>query len=87
MTRSIWRSTIGAAVIVPALLVVLLGPPLPVAAAPEGELAWTVYVSWTPTGEIAFLSGAGSGIERRGPGPSGVLPSLVWHAPLESRRK
>jgi hypothetical protein len=87
MTRSIWRSTIGAAVMVPALLVILLAALLPVAAAPEGELAWTVYVSWTPTGEIAFLSGAGSGIERRWPGPSGVLPSLVWHAPLESRRK
>jgi hypothetical protein len=87
MTRSIWRSTIGAAVMVPALLVVLLAAPLPVAAAPEGELAWTVSVSWTPTGEIAFLSGAGSWIEWRRPGPSGVLPSLALHAPLESRRK
>jgi hypothetical protein len=86
MTRSFWRSTLRAAVVVPALLVVLLAAPLPVAAAPEGEPAWTVYVSWTPTGEIAFLSGAGSGIERRGPGPSGALPSLVLHAPLESRK-
>jgi hypothetical protein len=87
MTRSFWRSTLRAAVVVPALLVVLLAAPIPVAAAPEGELTWVaVYVSWTPTGELAFLSGAASEIERRGSAPIGALPSLALHAPLESRK-
>ena len=47
-----------AAVVLPALLVVLLAAPLPVAATPEGEPTWTTHDGWSPTGELAFLAGS-----------------------------
>ena len=56
MRRSLWSSTMRAAVVLPALLVVLLGTPLPVAAAPESEPTWVAHHGWTPASELAFLA-------------------------------
>ena len=86
MARSFGSSTMRAAVVLQTLLVVLLAAPLPVVAAPEGELTWTVYASWMPTGELAFLSGAGARPERHGLGSTGIMSSTALHAPLETRK-
>jgi hypothetical protein len=64
-----------AAVVLPALLVVLLAAPLSVAAAPEGELTCTAYVAWIPTGDLAFRPGADPRVEPRGLSPAGFSPS------------
>jgi hypothetical protein len=86
MTRSVWSPTMRAAVVLPALLVVLLAAPLPVVAAPEGELNWTAYLSWSPVGELAFLPGVDSRIQPRGVGPVVSSGSTVSHEPLETRK-
>jgi hypothetical protein len=75
-----------AAVVLPALLVVVLAAPLPVVAAPEGELNWTAYLSWSPAGELAFLPGVDSRIQPRGVGPVVSSGSTVSHEPLETRK-
>jgi hypothetical protein len=91
MTRSKWSSTLGAAVVLPALLVVLLAAPLPPAplpeiAAPEGELNWTAYLAWFPAGELAFLPGVDSRVQPCCVGPVVSSASTVSHEPLETRK-
>jgi hypothetical protein len=91
MTRSVWSSTMRAAVVLPALLVVLLAAPLPpaslaVVAAPEGELNWTEYLFWSPAGELAFLPGLDSRVRPRGAAPVVSSASTVSHEPLETRK-
>ena len=56
MRRSLWSVAVRIAVVLPALLVVLLATPLPLAATPEGEPASTIPSSWAPT-EPALLPG------------------------------
>ena len=58
MGRSLWGPTMRAAVVLPALLVVLLAAPLPVVTTPEGEPTWTTHHGWASTGEFAILPGA-----------------------------
>ena len=86
MTRSVWSSTLRAAVVLPALLVVLLAAPLLVVAAPEGELNWTAYLSWSPVGELVFLPGVDLRVQPRGIGPVVSSASTVSHEPLETRK-
>ena len=91
MTRSVWSSTLRAAVVLPALLVVLLAAPLPPAslpeiAAPEGEPSWTAYLSWSPVGELVFLPGVDLRVQPRGIGPVVSSASTVSHEPLETRK-
>jgi len=91
MTRSVWSSTMRAAVVLPALLVVLLAAPLPPAplpevAAPEGEPNWTAYLSWSPAGELAFLPGVDSWVQPRGVAAVVSSASTVTHEPLETRK-
>jgi hypothetical protein len=75
-----------AAVVLPALLAVPLAGPLPVAATPEGELNWMAYLSWTPTGELAFLPGVDSRVQPCRVGPVVSSASTVTHEPLETRK-
>ena len=85
MKRSLWSSTMRAAVVLPALLVVLLAAPLPVAATPESEPTWTTHHGWTPTGELAFLPG----VDARAPRPvASMAPpaSTVGHDRLQTRK-
>jgi len=85
MKRSLWSSTMRAAVVLPALLVVLLAAPLPVAATPEGEPTWTTHDGWTPTGELAFLAGVDANTLSRAVG-SMASASTVGHDRLETRK-
>jgi hypothetical protein len=73
-----------AAVVLPALLVVLLATPLPMAATPEGEPAWTDD-SWTPTGEHGFLPGVAARAPRA---VASMAPpaSTVGHDRLQTRK-
>jgi hypothetical protein len=81
MPRSIWRSTIGAAVMVPALLVVLLAAPLPVAAAPEGGACVDgVRVLDADRGD-PFL--VGPAVDNHG---LNVIPGFAYSAPYEDLR-
>ena len=87
MRRSFSSSTLRAAVVLPALLVVLLAAPLPVAAAPEGELAWTEYLAWAPTGELAFMPGVDARLLPPAVGPTVFSSmSVVPHDHLETRK-
>jgi hypothetical protein len=87
MRRSFSSSTLRAAVVLPAVLVVLLATPLPVAAAPEGELACTEYLSWAPTGELAFMPGVEPRIPLHAVSPTvSSSLSLVPHDRLETRK-
>jgi hypothetical protein len=74
-----------AAVVLPALLVVLLATPLPMAATPEGEPTWTAHLGWTPTGELAFLPG----VDARAPRAAASMAppaSMVGHDRLPTRK-
>ena len=60
--------------------------PLPEVAAPEGELNWTAYLSWSPAGELAFLPGVDSWVQPRGVAAVVSSASTVTHEPLETRK-
>jgi hypothetical protein len=85
LRRSLWSSTMRAAVVLPALLVVLLATPLPVAATPEGEPTWTMHHGWTPTGELAFLPAVDARAHRA---VTSMAPpaSTVGHDRLQTRK-
>ena len=85
MRRSLLSPTMRAAVVLPALLVVLLAAPLPVAATPEGEPTWTPHHGWTLIGELAFLPG----VDARAPRPVALAAppaSTVGHDRLQTRK-
>ena len=86
MRRSMWSSTVRAAVVLPALLVVLLTAPLPVAATPEGEIGWTASLAWTPAGEAAFLPGVDSRIPPRPVGSMLCSAPTVTPELLQTRK-
>jgi hypothetical protein len=85
MRRSLWSSTMRVAVVLPALLVVLLAPPLPVVATPEGEPTWMASYGWTPTDELAFLPGA-DGRAVRAVASTAPAPSSLGRDRLPTRK-
>ncbi len=85
MRRSLWTTTIRAAVVLPALLVVLLAAPLPIDATPDNEPIWTTHHGWAPTGDLAFLPGV-SARAPRGVASMAFPASTVGHDRLPTRR-